>query len=371
MIRSSATVTEPSTAEGDGIWQIIRWSAVEWPPGEPQLLQSFPLRDDHQLQLGFTAAGNVLILRLDPKGIVLQTFQSQPLEFEGEGYLRIAIHWGREGIYCRFGSHDLQSLHECSEPARIVFKEMEVWPVKSYDATERHLACERQVRLRSKRVPEAGADDRVLSLSEEIENLRDGVKALAEDAERVRAGEKHRANAMRAAIRELVTDLGQNYRPALIRVAGLLSLPLPIYAIPKGMPVAVTGLMPTTSGFNSDPPRCTKRFSTEQIIDFSEWQRRKMLVLRSRRDPYTFDEVIANSANFLGGGHSPPAIPREIDRMARTTLAGLDANTRFLLGIADVITELGQYVLRVFDTPEAERCTERASAGLAEAGAKT
>jgi len=359
-------VAEASLAQVGSVYQIVRWSVRSWPPREQEHFQTFPI-DDHEIQVGFTRGGNLLVLRLGPRGSLLQTFQSQPLEFEGEGYVRIVMHWSREGIGCRFGSHDLVSLHECGEPARIVFKKMEVWPIQSYDAPERHVACEREVRLRSKRVHASGAEDRPLSLSEEIENLRDSVRAIGEDADRVRAGEKHRTNAVRAAIRELITDLGDSYRPLLFRVAGLLGLPLPVYAMPKGF--FLPGLFPAGSGFDCTVAACAMRFSTERIIDFAEWLRRPMLLHGGKR-PFTFDQVIAKSANFLGGAHSASSIPPEIDRTARTTIGGLSANTRFLLSVAAVVAELGQYMLRVVDTPEAERCTERAMASPAEAVAQ-
>jgi len=308
--------------------------------------------------MGVTRGGNLVILRLDDKGVALQTFQSQPLELEGEGFIRIGIHWSSDGIHCRFGPHDLISLHECASPVRVVFKELETFPVRSYNAQERYAACERETRRRAKRVHESGANDRVLSLSEEIENLRDGLRALAEDVQRVRAGEKHRTNAMRAGLRELISDLGESYRPLLQRVAGFLDLPLPIYAIPKGF----LKTLGATHGFTTDSPSCTKIFETQQIVDLSEWLRRPMLAHPSRKHAFTFDEVIASSANFLGGAHSPAAVPPAIDEIARTTSAGISVNTQFLLRVAETIVELGRSVLRLVEVPEAARCTEHSVA---------
>jgi hypothetical protein len=198
---------------------------------------------------------------------------------------------------------------------------------------------------RSKLSPQVQAlGRRTLSLHEELQNLEERLASLSEDLVAVASGRKHRWHTLRATLRELICNQGgKNYNPLLQRVAAMLDQPLPIYASRK---VKVSIKFYTKFDFAYFGLKKNKESNV--LVDLDEWLQRSVVRHQDGDDvdTYSFNRLIAQAAEVLGGAHAAPEVRSTWDNVR--SLRRADGGTildQFFIDLTAMTAQLGRWLL--------------------------
>jgi hypothetical protein len=145
---------------------------------------------------------------------------------------------------------------------------------------------------------------------------------------------------------------GKNYNPLLQRVAAMLDQPLPIYASKK---VKVAVKFDTLLDFAYFGLKKNKESNV--LVDHDEWLQRSVIRHQDQDgvDRYTFNRLIAQAAEVLGGAHASPEIRSTWDTIrGMRTADGGNALDRFLFDLAVMTGQLGTWLLSRGSTAASE-----------------
>lgn len=343
----SASVRRFMTDEIGGDRGGCFWLVIEWPrpwPAAGQFL-SLPI-GNRSVEVHGTSDGQVCVIVLNEHCVAEHIFVSEVIVPVGRGFKRIITGWTDGGVWVQLGARQLMAAHLVESPFFLELAPRSDDQTKSYDDAAAEAACADEVARRRHRYrPSAREDDVKKTLAAEVESLRRSVRALREDAARARNGEQHRESAVRAALRELVVNLGASYAPLLFRVAARLDAPLPMYGATKSKPpkVAEAVVFVAVGLFGT-----TKAMDGMELVDLEQWiSRESFLGALVRARASSLAGVAADAANFLGGAHTAPSVPPMLDLLNRAQVGPAQSFLlRLLLDLADVVVDLGEFVLR-------------------------
>jgi hypothetical protein len=214
-----------------------------------------------------------------------------------------------------------------------------------------HAACTQEIADRSGRyAPTPQKGTRALTLDEEKKNLSELLQSLRDDIDAVTAGRSHKIRNVRGALRELVVYLGgPSYQPALFRVASRVGAPLPICATRGGRIKEVDRILEKPQGLGISFGRFgTKIFKPGVLIDLEAWMRDPVVLDRRPLEvvqSYSVAQLVSKAAENLGGAHLGPNIPLTIDALENTLQENASQLTHFFMALAEVVLELGAFVL--------------------------
>lgn len=136
----------------------------------------------------------------------------------------------------------------------------------------------------------------------------------------------------------------KNSNPLLLRVAGRLNRPLPVYALSNAVPLpAISGVL-THVKYNA--PHIRRKSATEIIVDIQEWLSFPMHENAAESLKDTYSNFIARLAETMGGAHHDPSVSPALDALQKSTVANLSVVDAFLLETADTVIKLGEHLLQ-------------------------
>jgi hypothetical protein len=179
---------------------------------------------------------------------------------------------------------------------------------------------------------------RPATLTENLEALERSIRALEHSARTAKLADIALIPVLAGQIRMLVCRSSPSLNPLLQRCAGLLDIPLTVFAAPT---FPLGGELPAV-GFDFSFG-VTRRFQKEQAIDLDLWLADNGAVVGKRS--YTRDQLLCAIANKLGGAHHSPVVDELTHHLMMGKSDGLQIHDALLIELSDNIAALGRAVL--------------------------
>lgn len=202
---------------------------------------------------------------------------------------------------------------------------------------------------------EARENRRSKTIDEQLIELEDELQALEELSEQVRAGKNHMLTKVAGSLRALIYWQEKNgklvfsYNPLLLRMAGRLELPLPIFTLPPDQEKITDIISDINLYYSPDKASLTKDNHLQVILDFQEWLMMEVgeIYINSinQKRTLTRKDVILEAANTLGGSHFDEDIPIGLDVFKSSNFLNKNFLSSILLNASDVVCGLGEYVI--------------------------
>jgi len=331
-----------------------------WPVPIRQLLWSTK-HESRSIQIHASPTGGLLLDVLDD-GRPSVSFESQPIIVRGAGFALLSITWKETSTSLRLnGEEVLPSImaggrsHEVSTTDHIPALE------PAFLHADARALCEPWVAWRKTRYGVAKTvakpNRRLKSEAEQFEELRMSNRCLTDLAGAVANGNAHLTGHLATELRALLywrDSKASSYSPLLIRLAGRLNLPLPIYQIPEGSPVPDI-VLEASFRVRSGEPSLIKDIPSKELVDIQEWLRRVVIDVdfseqladgvAAHRLSLTGKEVILDMATTRGSAHYDEDVPKALEALYSMHGPERDQLTRFLLETANITRALNEYII--------------------------
>ncbi len=336
---------------GGSFHAVFIWP-IPWPPAQDAPFLESPVGDQGGvLRITATADGCLDAIVFDEGGSQVAHGRIGPVRLTRGRACDLGIHW-KEGRF-EFYSSGVYLGGDPSQSGRgglnLALADEEVGE-HSIGHPDAAVACSGAMKSRRHTYggDRASGRGRVLSLEEELDRLDGRLGELEHNTARVRQGHRAALSTVRGILRELTANLGgRHYQPALLRVAGRLDLPLPMFALPKPKRSddAVRGMTMTQLGEFG-----TRRTNpAQELVDMQDWLRRTGYVRfgeTSKVEDWSYARLLAKAAENLGGAHMGPELPQVVDQLERSSFAGVSNLETFTFRVAELTLELGRYVVQ-------------------------
>lgn len=323
----------------------------EWPVNQPsQLLSS--IIEDSTVQVTALPIGSLLFEVLTPGEDTLY-FTSQKIEFINATRMLLTFRWYDNVIEAWINEKALDS-DRSMDTHKVLSKPYIADETLSFNSSDSAAAaaaaCREWMAWRKDRYshPKLNAKTgrRIKSIDEQIDELKKALEILAELTQQIRAGKKSYIISVLPILRSLLfwPDKSGPYNPLLIRVAGLLQLPLPIYALSTKTNFEQPDTTPKPYfDIINDIPQLIKRSPNLSLMDFQEWLH--SVALTNKGVPYRVKDLIFDAANTMSTAHFDDDIPEAIDLLNINKSFNVDLLTIFMLSVSDTAVDLGNYLL--------------------------
>jgi hypothetical protein len=195
---------------------------------------------------------------------------------------------------------------------------------------------------------------RIKQLDEQLAELDAAHSNLGTLLNAITAGYVPLVGLLAAELRALVYWNGFTYSPLLLRLAGRLDLPLPIYHVPAtGAPPVV---QEAVLRINSQAPSLERYFGGHVLVDLQDWLSEVVVAGKFNRsspanqdqedDQLTAKALLLDMATTMGSAHYDEDVPDTLDAVQRIRMFETDALTGFLIKCGVVVHGLCGYVLR-------------------------
>lgn len=329
-----------------------------WPPANISR-QTMRRSDGAQVDVSFWPDGRLSAQAIGSDGNVVASGMSQPLHVVGAGLRIMVVSWANDTVVFRVDGRQIYSWTESSE--------VHVVEGASQETHEQHGALafmHPDVRLRCQRwmahraahymVSAVPAGRELVSLEEDLSNLRDVALGVRDCVASIVAGNRHHVSTLRGKLRELIYEefdrrgqLKKNYAPLLLRVAARLDLPLPMFALMPDAGSRPNILDQADVELRLGPFGIRASLPTQELMDLQEWMSHSVFASRlsSTDFDYSAGGLVAKSAATLGGAHYDPAVPKDLKALDQSGRNGTSLLTAFLLDVATLVVDLSEYVL--------------------------
>jgi len=228
---------------------------------------------------------------------------------------------------------------------------------------EAAVKCREFVEMRSSvftaRVSKIDNSRRILSVDEQLEQLRQSIASLSGLFVEVSNGREHFLGHIATDLRALLYYKGNkfitsSYNPLLLRLAGLYGIELPVYFI-SANPIERFGIMDEATHTIDDPLLSTIRFDKKQELgDLCDCLGQRVIRVRfsgmekQEIKGLSLNEVICAVATTIGSAHYDEAIPLEVD-FIRNLFVGSKEGVlmkKMIMDLARVAIECAKYLLK-------------------------
>lgn len=141
----------------------------------------------------------------------------------------------------------------------------------------------------------------------------------------------------------------KNYNPLLLRLAGYLELPLPVYAFKDWINKTSEDPLFKDSVRNQvhNYPSIKRRYPNEELMDFQEWLNMEVIkdTKAGEKTIFRWKDIIFDGANTISSSHFDDDVPIFIDNLENLTEWGRSSLFNYLLTIIDVSIIFGKFIL--------------------------
>lgn len=334
-----------------------------WPVHEDVQFFSVPC-EAQTLSIAATKDGRLRLL-VQQGAEVVATFQSQPIRIIGGGYVLLNPSWRGNEITLRINGREISASTNAGEvPLVISTNDHPVGVTPSFEDPERASACAEWMTWRKRRfgTPKVAPKHkrRLKTLSEQLAELSRATRSLADLAAIVQQGRPHLIGHLATELRALVYWNGKNYSPLLLRLAGQLDIPLPLYAL-------VDQSVPPTFGDSklhvktSEAANIIRTLPSQRLCDLQDWLEGIMLTASYASDVYAMTpgqrgdlsrkDLISKVATTMGSAHYDEDLPIDLELLFRIQ-GGPNSNeiACFLIYAANIVTAMSSHVLSMAAT---------------------
>ena len=285
-----------------------------WPVKSNQEHDKFVHKQkDLVLILTFCNEGNIHIKIISHQ--TTMTYTSQVIEFSNAKRAIISICWEDTIFKVLINGEELKNSNDKSIFIIDSKPELNI-PLPSLDSTMVKEGCKKWTEwrkdkfLNKKKEPKKGR--RLVSIEEEITSLSTAIKDLNQILQSRELIDSNSLQSIFPILRSLLfwtNGKKSNYNPLLYRLAGKLSLSLPIYAFPNDHPFNNNNhhLLLTYNHAS-----LTKQFPSQVIMDFQEWLNSNLIIERDDT-PFILKDLIIEGANTRSYGHFDEDVPIKLD----------------------------------------------------------
>lgn len=296
----------------------------------------------------------------------LGIYETQPILVVGDGYAVVAVTWDGPVLTVYINGQALHALEATTEVFVVNTSDrerVEQGTQLSLNTPAARIRCHNWMEWRKHRYGNtkgaAKKGRRLKTTAEQSVELQNAMGALSEITYFISVGKLHFLPNIAAQLRSLVywKETGSTYNPLLLRLAGRLALPLPVFAYP----VSVTGLnigndisLPTYAfmGYGATIQRTNPQ---QELMDIQAWLESPAQIERfedlplsatsEMKSSMTVNQIILESSTNFGIAHYDDDIPESLDRLRNIKATEIELLTMFLLSSASVVISLGNYVL--------------------------
>lgn len=318
---------------------------TSWPPPHHSMVASGQFDAGHWTLWATPNRTLVGVVRFHRRGLTC-IVESYPLTYVGSYAAMLGMTWSPDAqkLYAD-GVLVGSTVAADHVPAGMSIGETKRW--LSVDLSKQNREMQRQrTEWANSLAPRKGR--RKVSLGEAIRDLADAQSQLADMLKSFRRGDTYFASSLAALLRSLLSMPTKSMNPLLQRAAGLLDLPLIIYAKATG-PSKIPA-RDSVRIFMQTHVLPTHEEATDSAMDLAYWLQLPTTLTRDRA--YTNDETIRAIADTRGS-HFDPSLEPLVDDL-RAIMKGLSnygpvtMYNDFLLSVARVADSLSSRVITAF-----------------------
>jgi hypothetical protein len=337
------------------IYSVVRFPAP-WPPLVPSVLFS---RED---------SGSTQELQCNPDGsirfwvrerdTIIADVTTQPLRISGTGFLLLGVKWTEESatVYLN-GTNVKDSATAAGEILTIATRTHPPQTQTSFQDPQASSACREWMEWRKHRYagPKLSPKEnrRLKSLPEQLLELGRAQQSLADLLNLIQQGHTHLLGHLATELRALIYWNGKNYSPLLLRVAGRLALPLPMFFMVYREPP----ISPKTQLHLRQPsPSLFRTLPGESLGDLQEWLLQPVLRAELQRFRHgnavreevtlTVKDVVLSLATTLGAAHYDEDVPDSLEALYNIRGPLGDAASQILVDVVLMVVAMCEFVIQ-------------------------
>jgi len=255
---------------------------MPWPPLEELPFLTFQLDTVTSCQVTAYPDGHLRwILKQDEETI--GSYDTQPIKVTGDGFAVVTLIWDGPSISIYINGQILKSLQEADTETFVVDtkdRRRIGQGVHSFKHPEAKVHCSKWMDWRERRYAEprqqAKKHRRLKSAAEQGAELLSATVALSELVRLVSMGKLHLLPDIATRLRALVywsDNPRSQYDPLLLRMAGRLSLPLPVFAYPDSLTDldSDNGIPKPVYQFKGYGATVQQTNPNQELMDIQEW----------------------------------------------------------------------------------------------------
>lgn len=270
----------------------------------------------------------------------------------------VQLLWGKETRSLSINGREIALASSESVPPHVVTLSNTTVPsVLSFSDPDVGVACKAWIDWRTRRYSGEKAvkkKRRLKTLEQQFGELVSVVASLRDLSLLVGQGKHYLAGHLATELRALIywKESKSNYSPLLIRIAGRLGLPLPIYFFgdrefpPAGMPEPAMA-------YTTNAASLIKTLPKQMVGDFQEWLSSLIFVVHVGAEKADFDaierisakELILHIAAVHGAAHYDDDMPLSSEVVFGLYGPGRQQIIDFLLQCSNLVVNLGKFVL--------------------------
>lgn len=319
----------------------------EWPVNQPVLLAD-NCQENARIKLIGLPLGHFKV-EIQRESYSPLYFISQRVCFINKPRFVLCISWNEYGINLRINGIILNSFIDNSiqtiECKQVVSEDKLSW--EEVDATRK---CREWIDWRIHRYSQpklaAKLGRRISTFQEQVNQLVESCNELKEQLASVQKGQLRGIQIILPALRALLfwPDKSGPYNPLLIRIAGVLQVPLPVYALPSEQNEEFKQLISkAVLQISNNKPSIIQKMPNQVLMDFQEWLHLETFVLNEKS--YRMKDVIFEAANTMSIAHFDDDIPLQIDFLKNNTFFGFDGLAIFVISVTETTIALAEYLV--------------------------
>jgi hypothetical protein len=315
------------------------------------LPRPWPFPHEHCLLNGsgvsiFVTPKGTLLFRGSKNGRV-EFWESRPLAIVGDGYVTLRYKWTiGVGHILKLNNHDISEYESADQEAFSITTSVRPPQVTSYDHPTCLEACREWMTWREKLVVgSADPGSRLRTPQDESVNLEKRLVELQRQLDEYRKGNQLAFDTALSLLPSLIyfkKQHSKDYNPALLRVAAIKRMPLPVFTVPSP-PAEIFDLMNTLVGGHEFGVKQTT--STQILVDFQAVLIEPCLKLPSASNRImSLNELLGLIRNYESN-HSSPSFPKVLDELNSITAIGKSMDRVVLERVIQATLDLGAFVL--------------------------
>jgi hypothetical protein len=295
------------------------------------------------------------------------SYDTLPIEVIGDGPAIVIMMWDGPSISMYINGQILKSLQEAEAETFAVDtrdRERIGRGVFSFNNPEAKKRCKDWMDWRKQRYAnpkqQAKKDRRLKSTAEQSKELQNAIVALSDLVGLVSTGKLHLLADIATRLRALVywdDKPRSQYNPLLLRMAGRLALPLPVFAYPDSvtdLDIGDGGPQPVYhfKGYGATVQQTNPK---QELMDIQEWLESPAQIERfgdlllgttdGAKRTMTVKEVVLESSTIFGTAHYDDDVLESLDRLRRIKATEVEMLAMFLISVASTVVGLGRFVL--------------------------
>lgn len=351
---------EPMAADDEFTIFLVLGLPGPWPPAAKVRLIDSTHQGGRQLTVDGYPDGHLeAAVATPPNTPPSSTMHFQRVGVTGPNLFVLTLTHGSGRLQAWINGTELLSLAASSGAVFAIPEREPEAPQPSYLHPDALATCEAAIsnradRFDTRRSFQPRVPSRNKTLDQQVEELRHAVQALQDLHRAASGGARHLVPAVASQLRGLVYWPSRNkdtptWNPLLLRLANAAGAALPVFALLEHSSDVPDIVKVADFHAKNFVPSCLRRYPGDALMDLEEYLAVPVLRVRSAagidREASVVD-ILTATANSMGSAHYDETVPLYFDDFDTQVFLGQTLVHVLILGLAEVVAELGQHVLR-------------------------